>query len=369
MSHINDKQIWGKYCENELAAVLPILKQLGFSIKKKQPHLIGERYLMQAVTTISGKKLTLLGHRIKDNKKVIIKATSDPNGLKEIRHERMLRQAIQKINFAYKFFFSPQEILFTKKNGFTIFIQVFLENERPFLERPFKKQFFLALKAFKAQEGAHATAYKHRHFIKKTFGSKEAKDYLKTFKKFRQGIKEGLPKQKKIQALFKKAQSFLEKNTETIEQYSGFLTHTDFVPHNLRVKENKIYLLDHSSIRFGNKYEGWARFLNFMALHNSKLEQTLVEYVKNNRTEEESLSLQLMRIYRLGEIIFYYTNTLPKSSGDLLKLNRSRVIFWSQMLQAILNKTVLPKEIIQEYIQKRDLLRDKEEKIRQIGLH
>jgi hypothetical protein len=369
MPQISNKQMWEKYCQSELTALLPILKQLGFRIKKKQPHLIGERYLMQAVTTTSGKKLILLGRRIKDNKKVIIKATSDKEGSKEIKYERTLRQALQKINFAYQVFFSPQEILFVEQNGFTILIQAFLENERSFLERPLKEQFFLALKAFKAQESAQATAYRHRRFTKKIFGNKEAKDYLKIFELFRKEIEKSLPNPKKLQALLRKAQSFLQKNAETIDQYSGFLTHTDFVPHNFRISDNKIYLLDHSSIRFGNKHEGWARFLNFMALHNPKLEQALVEYVKINKTEEESLSLQLMRIYRLGEIIYYYTNTLPKSSGDLLKLNQARIDFWSQILEAVLKNKILLRKTIQEYIRTRDSLRDQEEKERQKVLY
>jgi len=369
MPQINNKQMWGKYCQSELTALLPILKRLGFRIKKKQPHLIGERYLMQAVTTASGKKLILLGQRIKDNKKVIIKATSDKEGSKEIKYERILRQALRKINFAYQVFFSPQEILFVEQNNFTVSIQAFLENESSFLERSLKEQFFLALRAFKAQESTQATAYRHRRFIKKIFGNKKAKDYLKTFETFRKEIEKSLPNSKKLLALLKKAQSFLQKNAETVDQYSGFLTHTDFVPHNFRVSGNKIYLLDHSSIRFGNKHEGWARFLNFMALHNPKLEQALIEYVKINKTNEELLSLRLMRIYRLGEIIYYYTKTLPKCFGNLLKLNQARIDFWGQILEAVLKNETLPQKIIQEYIRTRDSLRDQEEKERQKELY
>ena len=48
------KKEWEEYKERELSALLPILDKLGFEIEKEQPHIGGERYLMQAVTTTSG---------------------------------------------------------------------------------------------------------------------------------------------------------------------------------------------------------------------------------------------------------------------------------------------------------------------------
>lgn len=369
MPDTKNKQEWKKYCARELTAVLPILEKLGFQLDREQPHLGGEKYLMLAVTTASGKKLVLLGRRKKDNKRVIIKVSSDPNGIREIQHERTRRAALQKISFAYQTFFSPQEILFTKHGKFTISIQEFLEHERPFTERPPQEQFFLALKAFKAQESAHATAYKHIKLIKKTFGSKNSRDYMRTFNTFKEYISKNLAAKEHLRALMEKAERFFQTHAETIEQYSGFLIHTDFVPHNFRIIGDKIYMLDHSSVRFGNKYEGWARFVNFMTLYNPALEQALVEYVRNNRTKEESLSLRLMRAYRLGELIYYYTNTLSKSSGNLLALNRARIDFWSRALEAILENKTLDKNVIEEYKKTRDSLRDEDEKQRQKNLY
>ncbi len=369
MSDENNKQEWEKYCEREFAAVLPILEQLGFQIDQEQPHLGGEKYLMQAVTTISGKKLILLGFNKQNYKRVVIKITSDPRGICELKHERKCRAALQKISFAYQTFFSPQEILFTKKGKFAISVQEFLESEQSFLGRPLQEQFFLALKAFKAQESSHATAYKHKRFVKKTFSEKNAKDYMQTFNTFQVSILKSLPEKKQLHALIEKAEQFLQMNTEIIEQYCGFLIHTDFVPHNFRIIGDKIYLLDHSSIRFGNKYEGWARFLNFMTLYNPPLEKSLVQYVKDNRTPEESLALKLMRVYRLGEIICYYANTLNKSSNDLLALNQKRIEFWSQVLKAIINDAPVPEKLTEEYKRARDLLRSEEEKQRQKELY
>ncbi len=169
--------------------------------------------------------------------------------------------------------------------------------------------------------------------------------------------------------LFERAYGVLRENEEVIEQYTGFLTHTDFVPHNIRIHNGQMYLLDHSSLTFGNKYEGWARFLNFMTLYNPPLTGLLTEYVKNNRTSEESVSLRMMRIYRLGEIIWYYIRTLEKSEGDLRTLNEARITFWSTVLTHILDNTPVPESVILDYKNTRDSLRSEEEKKRQQGLH
>ena len=364
----DQKHGWEKYKEKELSGIIPVLSKLGFSLEKEQPHIGGERYLMQAVTTESGRKLILLGHRISDGKRVVIKATSDEAGKREIMRERKCREVLHQMNFAYQVFFSPEEILFVEQSGYLISIQAFIEQKRTFLERPTKEQFSLALKSFKAQEGAHATTYRHIRLIRSSFGAMSARDYISAFGGFKKKIL-AQPENNILSPILEKSLSFLEDDKETIEQYSGFLTHVDFVPHNIRVAHRNIYLLDHSSLRFGNKYEGWARFLNFMMLYNPGLEKALVQYVRDNRAEEESLSLKLMRIYRLGEIIWYYTGTLEKSSGDLLSLNNLRVKFWGRALEATLGDKTLEDSVINEYKKARDSLRSDEEKKRQISLH
>lgn len=353
MPNKTEEQYWEEYRERELAALLPILTSLGYTLDTEQPHLYGERYLMHAVTTASGKKLILLGKR-GGGKRVVIKATRDPAGTRELLHERTCRAVLQKINFAYDVFFSPEEMLFGEHGGYTISIQAFIEQKQQFIERPIEEQFLLALKAFKAQESAHAATYRHIRLIENTFGTMDAEAYLTKFEQFG-----GSPE----------AKEFLKAKKETIEQYCGFLTHTDFVPHNFRVVDGDMYLLDYSSLRFGNKYEGWARFLNFMTLYNPPLERALVQYVRDNRAEEELLSLKCMRVYRLGEIIWYYKNAASKSQGDLRTLNEKRVDFWSEVLTSVLRDKELPEQTRTAYIAARDTLRSAEEKQRQVGLH
>ena len=68
-----------------------------------------------------------------------------------------------------------------------------------------------------------------------------------------------------------------------------------------------------------------------MTLYNPELEELLITYVEKNRSFEERESLQLMRLFRLGEIISYYVNTSEQSTGNLRDLNLVRVRFWNDV--------------------------------------
>ena len=150
-----------------------------------------------------------------------------------------------------------------------------------------------------------------------------------------------------------------------ISLYSGFLTHIDFVPHNIRIHNRTIYILDHSDIHIANKHEGWARFLNYMTLYNHTLESMLLTYIKKNRPREEYESLRLMRIYKLTELIAHYARTLQKAEGNLYMLNSKRLHFWSDVLQGIITNNTVSDKRVQEYITHRDKLRSVHENVRQ----
>lgn len=362
------KASWETYCTQELALLNPILLKHGFSLYDDQPHLKGERYLMNAVTTTSGKKLILLGHDSAGTN-VVIKATRERAGIKELMHERTCREVLKEIDFAGEVFYTPEEIAFFDEAEFTISIQRFIEQTQSFIERPLEEQFMLALRAFKGQESAHATTFKHRRLIRDTYGIRDSKTYLNSFRTFEKNILKALPEEKEIHALLKNAQEILDANRLLIEQYTGFLTHTDFVPHNIRIRGDTMFLLDHSSLTFGNKYEGWARFINFMTLYNPPLQKALEQYVRDNRTPEESFALRMMRIYRLGELMWYYARTCNASTGNLHTLNTARVYFWTNVLQYVLKAEEVPEAIIENYKQLRDSLRSDDEKERQRGLH
>jgi hypothetical protein len=363
----NQQEKWQQYVDRELERLIPTLTDLGYELDEDQPHLKGERYLMQAVTTEGGRKVIVLGHD-QHGARVVIKASSDPAGIRELDHEERAREMLHRIRFAYGTFASPQLLASFTKDGQRVTIQRYITQQSTFLERPAAEQFHLALRAFKAQESAHATTERHVRQIRTVFENYDAPRYLTSCKHFSTAVMEHEVDQE-TRALFTDVLDILSKNQTDIERYTGFLTHTDFVPHNIRIHDDTIYLLDHSSLRFGNKHEGWARFMNFMTLYHPALEQALAEYVQNNRAPEEVRSLWLMRVYRLCEIIHYYVHKTELSTGDLESLNRARVVFWRDVLRAVLAKTELDPSIRAAYIETRDRLRSPDEKKRQIGLH
>ncbi|MDQ5938602.1 MAG: hypothetical protein QG603_743 [Patescibacteria group bacterium] len=357
------KKEWEDYCTQEIAILRPLLVTLGFELDEEQVHIGGERY------AFSEKKLVLIGRRLADSLRVIIKVSGDDKGITEIKHERQSRQMLEKINFAYHVFFTPAEILYQEHNGRVIFITKYIEQDCQFLERPLIEQFFLALKGLEVQEGVQVTTYEHAHEVSKYFGIWTATDYLQYFAQYQQEVAQKLPGQADLLALYEKAGAFLKNNIKIIDLYGGFLTHWDFVPHNIRIHDGDIYLLDHSSLRFGSKHESWARFINFMSMHHTELEKALLFYVKENRPASEYLSLQAMRVYRLVEIIWHYANTVSKAEGDLLVLNNLRIKFYTQLLTAVLADQSLDQSVVTAYIAQRDTLRSEAEKIRQKNLH
>ena len=360
---------WLEYCSRELKLATDLLSKRGYTLDPEQPHLSGERFLMQAVTTTSGQKLILFGTS-HEGTRVVIKATRDQAGAHEIDHERKCRAFLTKIDFATTVFHTPPELAYFKQAGFTFTINAFIAQPSTFLERPLPQQFHFALTAFKAQEGAHATTFKHRARIRHIYSIREAADYLQSFTDFSHKIQHDIPTHRTVHTLIDDTAYRLSAKLERIEQYGSFLTHTDFVPHNFRItSDGTMYLLDFSSLVFGNKYEGWARFLNFMTLYNPALEQALVAYVRDNRTVEESEALHLMRLYRLGELIRYYASTLEKSDGNLRTLNEARVQFWSDVLAAELQHQTISPETRTTYQTTRDTLRSQDEQKRQQGLH
>ncbi len=359
MNKHNTKEDWNKYREQELKKALPIIKELGFDIDEEQAHIGGERHLM------SGFKLVLTGYQENNKKRVIIKLSSHPEGIEEIEHEHKTRKTILNIDFSYRSFFLPKEILFTKNGDYTISVTSYIEQEKSFLAHNFKDQFFLALRALETQEGTHITTYYHKKSIQKTFGIMNATNYINSFDVFKKNSIENNPNNQYLEDVFNKGSQLFSSNKKIIGKYSDFLTHSDFCPHNIRVKNHEMYLLDHTSIHFGNKYESWARFINFMVIYNPELEHALQKYVKQNRNKEENLSLQLMRVYKIGFLLKYYTDSLSKTKGDLNTLTKERITFWTKVMENVLEDKTLPEETVKKYKLSRDNLRSEEEKIRQ----
>ncbi|MBU6323783.1 MAG: hypothetical protein KGI41_02795 [Patescibacteria group bacterium] len=352
-------QAWEAYRERLLAKLRPVLASLRYTLDDEQPHTQGERHVIQAVG--GGRKLVLLG-RAADGMSVVVKAADEPEGVREIEHERACRAILERIHFAYGAFSAPAELFFGKRDGLTLSVTEFIEQDQPFLGRTIEDQFGIALAAFKAQESAHATTAAHRAWVARTFGEIDAAQYCANARAYARDIGSENP-------AFARAATLLCEHAETLDRYGSFLTHWDFLPQNFRIRDGKLYLLDQSSLRFGNKYEGWARFVNFMELYNPALARAFVRYVADNRTPEETLSLKLMRAYRLLELVLHHALLLPRTSGNLHALSAARIAFWTTVLECVLDDRNVPEATVEAYKAKRDALRSDDEKARQKNLH
>lgn len=369
---VDAKKEWDAYVAAERQRVTPLLARAGITLDARQPQTIGERYLTRPVG--SGRKVVWFGTRASDGMRVVVKSSSEPLGIRELAHESRMHDLLERLRFAYSVFALPKFLLFDAAEG--ILVSEYVEQETPFLGRSLREQFSIALDAFKAQESAHAVTAGHWAALRKLASSNDyfirpgeyAKiaDYANDLVLLREhdGVAYA-----KLAPLLDRAIGLVDENLETLERYSGFLTHWDFMPQNFRIRDGKLYLLDLTSIRFGNKYEGWARFVNFMELYNPELAQALIAYVRLNRTAEEVTALKVMRAYRLIELIRYYATWLTKTRGDTLELAKTRIAFWTDVLTHVLDDTEVPPEAVEAYRTKRDTLRSEDEKRRQQGLH
>ncbi len=362
MKHVGAAAAWAEYRNAELARLQPVLRELGYELEEEQVHLGGERYLT------AGRKLVLVGRRSSDGMRVIIKASSDRDGVAEIERELAYRGVLEQLNFAYHVFLSPPVLLDEQRGALRLLVTEFIEQSSTFLARPLEEQFFLALKAFEGLEGVHATTYGHRRDVRSTLGMWSSGTYLAELGSRRRELG-GLGGDQLVAASLDVACRALEESRDVVDRYSGFLTHWDLVPHNLRVSGHGIYLLDHSALRFGCRYEGWARFINFMALYNPPLEVALVRYVAENRGPDHSRALRAMRLYRLAELALYYRRTLHEAEGSLGQLNQLRVSFWVAVQRAIVDGQQVNPTTVGTYRAERDALRAEDERIRQAELH
>ena len=350
---------------NKIATISALLKPLGFSLDEQQPYVSGERYL---AIGMAGGKLVLAGTRDGDGMKAIIKASCQKDGIKEIESEKSARDLMRSLSFADKKILIPEEFYYGTKDGYVFLIMRFIPQEKVFVAHSIEEQFFIALSAFEAQESFHATTYEHIRDIKKVFPVLSSAEYLSDFERLKDSILRQY-KDESLLSVLEKTEMFLKEHTIEIDRYANYLTHTDFVPHNFRLTEHTLFMLDcvpnYATIHFGNKYEGWARFLNYMMIHSPELELLLSKYVRDSRGEDEYLSLRLMRAYKITFLLDFYTKSLAKTSGNLHALTLARLSYWREALIAVIEDRSVSSEITQEYIETRNSLRSEEEKERQ----
>ena len=364
------KKNWSDYVAQERERIASLLARQNITLDVEQPQTIGERYLTRPVG--SGRKVVFFGSQ-KGGARVVVKTSSEDRGKDELLHETRVHAMLRRIRFAYEAFALPEILYFDARQG--VLVTEYIDQAMPFLDRPLREQFRIALDAFKAQERAQPTTAEHWIELERLMG--EHAHFIKPgeYRKiaaYAQDLVALLPYESELSAridtALDKVIELIETNREALERYDGFLTHWDFTPQNFRICGNKLYLLDLTSMRFGNKYEGWARFINFMELYNPILATALMDYVRLNRPEEV-LVLRIMRAYRLIELLRYYATWLSKTTGDTRALAEARIAFWCEVLDAVLNDKEVPTPTVEHYKQLRDSLRSADEKRRQIGLH
>lgn len=341
----------------EIDRVRTLLTPLGFSLDEYQPHVSGERYLM------AKDKLVLVGTRA-DNVRAIIKASRHKEGKEEILKEQRARQFLLKATFSGDSILFPDELGFAEKDEYVLWATEFIPQEKVFAAYTLEEQFFRALRIFEEQESFHATTYGHVREASKVVPFLRTENYLASFHLFCARIAE-FAGNDMLRDTMAGAETLLVSHADLLDAYSGYLSHTDLVPGNMRLHGTSVYLIDLASMAFGNKYEGWARFVNWALLHSPELEDSLAAYVRANRGEQEYLCFRLMRIYKAGLLLDFYARSLPKTTGNLRTLTEKRVFLWQAILDAFMRDEKVPAQLLAAYRAERDTLRSAEEIERQ----
>jgi hypothetical protein len=333
-----------------------IADTLGVTLDKTQLNIGGERSLM------SPHKEVLIGTDRNTNLRVVLKCSHNALGAQEIRAEHTIRQALANMPFAQEEINMPGELFFGTLGSTTVSITEFIHQEKVFTQYSLQEQFFMGLHALESQESFHATTAEHNMSIRNIFTAHTPDFYIRTYQQMRDTTIRVFPTAK--EALMK-AETILSDHKILLGVYDGYLMHTDFVPHNFRIHARRLYLLDCVSFRVGNKYESWARFINFMEIHSPELVPLLVGYVRSDRGPQEALVLKMMRIYKIAFLLDYYARALQQTEGDLHSLTYERLVVWTRILEAVISDTAVDELIRNRYYQKRATLRTETERERQ----
>lgn len=352
------REAWRESLESELHDVTDIITSLGYTLDESQPHVSGERYLQGGAT-----KLVLNAQSA--HGRAVIKASRTRTGIEEIRREKQGRDSLALFSFASDALKIPAELHFGMHGEYCILITQFIEQKEVLFKKPLADRFFMALRALEAQESFHATTYEHLIEVQKHLPIYDAQTYIDSITSFAIDAS-ALPG---AVELMQRVTSELEQHRELLERYNGYLAHFDFVPHNLRIDGHTIWILDFSELRFGSKYESWARLVNYMLIHDQPLAEALLSYVAHERGDDEATALHLMRIYKAALLVAFYARTLAKTDDTFRELTQLRVDLWMGITRKLLDHAPFPEADAPTYIAKRNALRSAEETERQKGFN
>lgn len=357
------KEEWIKLVEISVSELktLAIKQQINLELENDQPNIKGERFLM------SGKKVVLIGRY--NNMRAVIKYSNDKDGIAEMKSERENKKKFLNLDFIKSKFSFPPELFWYNSGGKAILISEFIEQGASFISMPNSAQFKIIIKLLESLEGVYIITSSHLKQVNKLKDTKNISDYINQYDTWMNTVKSLRGSDKELMNLLQIGKDKLAANYENLRMTSNYLTHTDLVPHNFRYRDGEIYFLDHTSLTFGNKYENWARMINFMSIYNRELESNLVEYIKRNRRGEEYKAFRAIRYYKLLQLIEYNAKSYEKSEGDLKKLCESRIKLFKRIFAATLNDTQLSLEHHTEFIKDLESYRAKDEIERQKSIY
>lgn len=346
--------------QDEIKALEPRLEAMGFELLSNQPHISGER------TYQSQTRLVLEAIHTETDQKVVIKTSKDPEYKKELRYEKEVRDLLERIDYADQALLSPKELFYIERDDYIFYISEYIEQDKVLGAHTLDEQFFMILPVLESMETFFISTYEMQKGVAKICPIYDYKRYHDLTLQYKESIETLLPEKKD---LFDKALTYFEDHQKEVEMFTGYLLHDDLVPHNMRIQGRKIYMLDHATMRFGNKYDTWARFLNYMTVHGPELKDKLYDYIQKERKREDYLSIQAMRVYKTFMILDYYVGVHNSTEGDIQALALVRMNFWADTLESIIEEKPVPQERIDEYVNARNNLRSKEETERQKGFN
>ncbi|MBI5045402.1 MAG: hypothetical protein HZC14_00090 [Candidatus Niyogibacteria bacterium] len=327
-------------------------------MEKKQPHISGER------AVLSQKSLVLFCAEKSTGNRVVVKCSGHEDGMREIRREKIMRDHLATAKYSTDRPALPKETFFGERDNYIFLATEYVDQERVFVKHDLQQQFFMALNAFERQEAFHATTYEHLSSIKKIAEIITPELYSEKFGNFIKNANANYQNSETLSTLMQ-AKNLFDQNLNMVRTYSYYLIHEDLVPHNFRIRNSHIHMLDCASLQYGNKYESWARFINYMVIHSPELEKKLLQYIKNSRGEREYLCLRVMRAFKVAQLINYHASLISKVEGNFLQLTKIRLDFWTKVLSKILADEKISSEEHENYTRQRDALRSNEEKERQ----
>jgi hypothetical protein len=342
--------------ENLIKDIREIAEKKHVILDEEQLHIGGERAVM------SPHKFVLTGRQKDTGLRVVFKCAKHQRGIDEMESEHKIRLDLESMPFAQQNIPLPNELFSDMVGKYMVIITEFIDQEKVFVNHTISEQFFMALQGLEIQESFHATTRENRSKVTDTFERRSPEYYLKNFKEFVVNISEVNPEYEEVVT---SAEAFFRKNLSFLEIFDGYLMHQDFAPHNFRTLGRQLVFLDYSSFTFGNKYESWARLINYMEVHNPQLVDPLTSYVKSDRGDAEYLDLRLMRVYKIGFLLNFYARTFRETEGNIHKLAEIRLIFWSAALKSVLEDIPVNQKDRLDYITARDPLRSEKEKRRQ----